>query len=282
MRLSTFVAVPSAVVIALLAGCAASAEGGASAGSSAERVSEPRLGEIERVTAPEQITRPIDAYLPDTTRILELVQARERWTNRCLREKGYAETFAYPDRASVIEFVSGGVNDRAVRSSLWGFFDVEAARTSGYQRPHSGGSLTVAPLSPSAAKHCMPQDDQTLDPLLLMNEGVLPEPGPPAPTEDSRFLTAQAEWSACMRGAGFDYEKVTEPLEAYQAESQASLRQIAAASADVDCKLSTNLVGIALAVQRSYDQRYIEERHEALSDFSAQLGELLRTGNVAR
>lgn len=53
-------------------------------------------------------------------------------------------------------------------------------------------------------------------------------------------------------------------------------RGIATATADVECKLSTNLVGVAVAVEIAYDRQYIEMHPAQLTEFKRRLGDQLR------
>ncbi len=268
---------PSLLLVALLCGCASGGEGSTRA-SDAPALPEPTLGSVPNISDASGVIRPIDAYLPDTQHVLEMVQAHESQVNRCLGENGFSETFSFPAQEEVIAFVDGVVTDRVARSSLWGFFGVNTARTRGYQREGETGSLTVPPLSDAASAACLAPKEGASDPIMFAFEGSLPSGGPPVPREDSRFLEAVQDWSKCMADNGFQYSDVLDPLGEYQSEPVASQRQIATATADIDCKVSTNLVGIAVAVQAAYDQRYIESNFSALDDYRAQMDEFLREG----
>ncbi len=56
--------------------------------------------------------------------------------------------------------------------------------------------------------------------------------------------------------------------------------QIAVASADIACKLTTNLVGVAVAVQSAYDDRYLNTHIQALVQFREQISTLIRDGST--
>ncbi|MCL2483519.1 MAG: hypothetical protein FWF43_08935, partial [Propionibacteriaceae bacterium] len=45
--------------------------------------------------------------------------------------------------------------------------------------------------------------------------------------------------------------------------------------ADMNCKISTNLVGVAVAVQSAYDQVYIDSHRDALNTWKQKLDALL-------
>lgn len=72
-----------------------------------------------------------------------------------------------------------------------------------------------------------------------------------------------------MKSRGFSYAT---PWDAYSdprwisvsASTEHSPDEIATAQADMSCKDSTNLVGMAVAVESAYDTRYINSRHDDL------------------
>ncbi|MDR2620457.1 MAG: hypothetical protein LBC29_05020 [Propionibacteriaceae bacterium] len=134
--------------------------------------------------------------------------------------------------------------------------------------------------------------------MLLITPDALPEGDPRVPLSDSRYKVVAEKWSACMKNYGFDYEtplyasRDHEWVEAAMAAVQetaggvpltptsgVSAYQTAVAAADVQCKLDTNLVGIAVAVQSAYDQIYIDAHREQLADLQREIAEFLK-GNI--
>jgi hypothetical protein len=275
MRLSTRLGLPSALlVVAVLCGCTDGAE--VSPNNDEQSIPEPPIGEIRVVTEPAAATRPIDEYLLDTQGVLELVQSHTLQVARCLKDGGYSETFEYPSQDEVVGFVATVVDDRRLRSLLWGFFDVENARTLGYQRETASGALTVPALGKEASAECM--NLEGFDPIKFAFDKSLPDAGPPVPVEDSRVRAAITAWAQCMSDHGFNYTDPLEPLNEFQSESPASSRQIATATADVDCKIDTNLVGIAVTVEDAYDQVYIEQHSAELEEYRTRIDDFLRAG----
>lgn len=80
-----------------------------------------------------------------------------------------------------------------------------------------------------------------------------------------------------MKEKGFSFESPIDAIgdPAWQGGS-VTAEQISAAVADVDCKISTNLVGIGVAVQSAYDQRYIDEHRAEPDAFVADRDSYLR------
>lgn len=82
-----------------------------------------------------------------------------------------------------------------------------------------------------------------------------------------------------MKAKGFALDSpLSATIAAWYREKPASAEQIAAATADVQCKISTNLVGIGVALQAAYDQQYIDAHRAELDAFLAQRDRYLRGG----
>ncbi|ROS25623.1 hypothetical protein EDF22_2838 [Rathayibacter sp. PhB127] len=251
---------------------------------------EPQLGPIRSPTEPSQIVRPIDQYVPSTQLVLQLVRAERAKQSECLRGSD-ERTIEWPlDEEGAVPFIEGARRDEVVRSELWGFFDPGNAAVRGYSRP-----ADVPGALPSGIPAGVTFDEFTECSLSahgafpLGNGGgaysaayisSLPDGGPPVPTADSRVEAVVAAWSACMASRGFaSPDPISALIDPRWQSGLASVgpEQIATATADMDCKAETNLVGIELAVQSAYDQEYIETHRDALDGMAdllaAYLGE---------
>jgi hypothetical protein len=82
-----------------------------------------------------------------------------------------------------------------------------------------------------------------------------------------------------MKGKGFSYAT---PLAAISdvawRGAAVTATQIATASADVSCKISTNLMGIGMTVQAAYDRQYIDAHRAQLDTEVTQRDTYLRAG----
>jgi hypothetical protein len=69
-----------------------------------------------------------------------------------------------------------------------------------------------------------------------------------------------------MKGKGYDYKKMSDPEDKYGMSDLPDPvpGEIEVAEADIQCKISTNLVGIGVAVQDAYDNQYIDKYREKL------------------
>ena len=94
-----------------------------------------------------------------------------------------------------------------------------------------------------------------------------------ASKSDSRVVAAFAKWSQCIAGSGYHYST---PMEANNdpkwSGEKASAEEIAVAVADVNCKKTTNLVGIfRMAVDAAYQQEAISQHGVELNAIKAGL-----------
>lgn len=207
--------------------------------------------------------------------ILALAKAQQRDVNVCLLAQGWRGNFQWASsEAELTLFIDGLVRDRTVRSDLWGYFDVANAPKHGYKRGDNSGAI-------ESSSDGAPTDlvDRCLDEAVKNHLGMvafnfaeakaLIRGGPVIPVADSRYVHASNQWSRCMKAAGFEYE---DPIAAigdveWRETENATALEIAVATADVGCKVETNLVGLGAAVQSAYDNRYIGENVPELNSF---------------
>ena len=165
---------------------------------------------------------------------------------------------------------------------MWGYFDVDAARRRGYHyakpEPDLEGNK-IGPISDSQAGDCF-QQSQTAMPLgngwdRLV--GVAPFRDTPSPASDSRFFAAVGTWSNCMKVKGFSTSDPVQLLSDPRWNTPAPTpEEIATATADVDCKIETNLVGVAVAVLKAYDDEYIANHLTELNAFGPMIDKFIR------
>ncbi|MDQ1246913.1 MAG: hypothetical protein QG597_1281 [Actinomycetota bacterium] len=247
-------------------------------GQGGSPLQEPSLGPIDQVTDPALAHRPLDAFLLSGKQIVRLESARYAAMNRCLEERSAQGRFDIPE--GLPGFIEGMVTDRVVRSDLYGYFDVRNVRSTGYHRPNSETvsieSRSLAGVPETVVEACRSSGERAVagivSPTDLELLSRLPGGGPGLPLRDSRYEAVVARWRTCMEEQGFSYP---DPLAAIGDRQwrvlEPSGTEKAVAVADVECKISTNLVGVALAVQAANDERYIrtyevqlQEQHDHL------------------
>jgi hypothetical protein len=240
-------------------------------------------GAIEVITTPQQVQRPVDLYLPSAADLIQLNAIQLTRTNTCLSAAGEELMQVQGDVATVDE---DAIADRVSRSSLWGAFDPADMQAYGYALPPGrDDSLGLMFPNSSTGMACVRKGQDAVGGASgahLVDESVLPAGGPPAPIQDSRVVAAYRSWSQCMHRAGYAYSDPVAAMLAWprSAGHAASNQEITTATADGRCKLSTNLVGITLAVQLAYDQRYIDQHQQQLVAFKNSWQSLLRAGGT--
>ncbi len=254
---------------------------------------EPTLETIGTVSNEAQAARPVDVFLPSPGEILEVAHIQENAITDCYAKHGITGKYSFARNPSDLAmFINSSIRDRVVRSDLWAYFDTTNANHHGYKRPPGELGVLMA-ASPDGQEtkfrdreaeilECIDRVRQDapgeFDAIRLADSGSLPERGPTIPLNDSRYVEAVAKWSTCMKERGFNYSDPVAAIgdEQWSDTETADSQEIATATADIDCKISTNLVGIALAVQTAYDKQYIDTHQEALTQFRNDLDIYLR------
>ena len=112
-------------------------------------------------------------------------------------------------------------------------------------------------------------DGQVVDPDLVDN---LAQQASTLTESDARVISAFARWSDCMDVAGFAYATPWAANDAgWDMSKPASALEIATARADVECRTSTNLVGVWSAVERGYQEELISYHRSDLDRIANQL-----------
>lgn len=245
---------------------------------------EPPLGAITKIDSASQVKRPTDSFLPSAQQIGILSKVSMTTTGECYVKNGVKGEAKAENPSEAQAFFNGLVADRTIRSDLWGFFDERTVKTYGYSRPASvPGTISVQLPSDSSVeitRKCMDEGQKALgghEAEQFAEPKVLPAGGPKIPLQDSRYKAVVDQWKDCMKDRGFTYEN---PMAAMMDRrwdgGTVSREQIAAATADVQCKIATNLVGIGTAVQSAYDQQYINSHRSELDAFAAAWDGYLR------
>ncbi|MER7580698.1 hypothetical protein [Kitasatospora sp. NPDC097691] len=298
-------AVSVSVSAAAVAGCGPASGGGAAA--------VPAIGPVTTVTAVEQIVRPIDRYLVTPQQVTTLQSAANVLNERCMREFGLppvaSDLIGFDEQALRYDRTHAplyGFFDPE-RAAVSGYDRVPA------QSGPAASAPAAAPPSPSpetmAVEHGVDPTGKAVPAyagrtvpaggckgestrgaggaLPLPDPQALPDHGPGVPVGDPRVRAAFAAWSACMQTKGYRYPtpqdvladtgllpKTAEVNGVVSVEHSA--RELKQASDDVACKLSTNLVGITLAVQSAYDTRYVESHGPALAAYRQRIEDRVR------
>ena len=264
------------VALLLLACCA-------SCGSSGPSSTLP-IGSIPVIHSPDEIKRPIEAYEPTDAQVDTINNGAYAAIRMCMAGFGIQlpKVRAGSDGDSFLVMKEDNPD--------YGYFSPDTVQQKGYDRTATMPPADVPPNSASATLLSGRDASGTVvteyagkkipaggcaevgmeasggPPPFAGSAQGLPGGGPKIPQNEPHLASVNASWSACMKSKGFSYAT---PMAAYtnpkwiadQDPSKHSADEIATAQADISCKESTNLVGVAVAVESAYDTDYIKRRH---------------------
>jgi len=264
----------------------------AAAAPNASTPAEPRVDSILNITDSRDISLPLDAYVQDFAERQTVLRAEYALTKSCVEQFGFQ--FAAPawDKSPAAVPNAG----QPAHYRLYGLLDEDHAKQMGY---HSYGEN---PASEAAyADKELPRDYYNVVAAKfgggVFNGKTIPDGGClgaaqrevegatdlsmpvqlafdawTAAKSDSRVVAGFAKWNMCMAGSGYHYST---PMEANNdpkwSGEKASADEIAVAVADVNCKKTTNLVGIRMAVDAAYQREAISQHGVELNAIKAGL-----------
>lgn len=260
-----------AALALLLVGACAPGEGNAQ-----ETGAEPPLGAVPTITSTDQVDLPIFSHYPSVDDVVALNRVLSRKVDACV---GSHVITTVDDMERLTRSAYAHLRSD---SYVYGFFDTSSYLTTGYGE---AGDAVIQTFSDDAVGdkvwQCADAVEEEwgldVDALVVSPDGALPDGGPPRPDGDSRYLAAAARWSACMKEQGFDYAT---PKDAQSAafdytSPMPERERMTLAKADVECKVSTNLVGVAVAVETAYQNRYIASHQLQLEQMRAAIEKAL-------
>jgi hypothetical protein len=260
--------------------------------AAAAATAEPTVDSIPSITDWRDISLPLDAYVQDFAERQTVLRAEYVLTKSCVEQFGFQFTAPAWDK-SPADVPNGG---QPAHYRLYGLLDDDHAKQMGYhsygENPASEAAYAAKKLSDDyynvvAAKFgggvfdgktipdggCLGAAQREVEgttdlsmPLQLAFDAWT------ASNSDSRVVAAFAKWSKCMADSGYDYSSPTEANnDPKWSGDKASAEEIAVAVADVNCKKTTNLVGIRIAVDAAYQRETISQRGVELNEIKAAL-----------
>ncbi len=264
----------------------------AAAAPDASTPAEPRVDSIPTITDWRDITLPLDAYVQDFAQRQTVLRAEYALTKSCVEQFGFQ--FAAPAWDKSPADVPNAGQPSHYR--LYGLLDEDHAKQMGY---HSYGEKRASEAAYADKK--LPDDYYNVVAAKfgggVFNGKTIPDGGClgaaqrevegatdvsmpvqlafdawTASKSDSRVVAAFAKWSKCMAGSGYHYST---PMEANNdpkwSGETASAEEIAVAVADVNCKKTTNLAGIRMAVDAAFQRESISQHGVELNAIKAGL-----------
>jgi len=287
-KMSAFAAVFALVVVAIAAWGMLDANAGAAQ-------SEPELGALPRIESYDDVVFPLDSYHLSPEQRVALARADDILVRDCMRRYGF--DFELPVRT---------VNPELEKNRVIGVVDADEAARFGYKPAWFAEHTRRVSEAKSKQEKWSPEMMDVLygdgpsrvngvdvpvggcnaEARQRLGRGTAGGPGDEnfvlllewmsgeLARKDSRLQAAFANWSDCMREAGYDYQ---DPWQANGdrafADEKASAHEIAVATADVACRDEHNVNGIWVAVRSAYQNRLIEANAEALRRHGSAMAE---------
>ncbi|MFF0477175.1 hypothetical protein [Streptomyces sp. NPDC004284] len=290
----------SVIAVSLLASCSGGGGDGADGGP-------PALGDVPRINRSADIPGlPMDAYTLTKDQFITFMAAQRIAARTCMARFG----FDYKALDSTIDPAKAPPL-QPEKPSYFGIIDEDRAARFGYQspdlppgmnkRPTGGANTTEAEQAVYTGKAA----NQQVGGETVPEGGCAKESGVAVQTGavdginilatgneridaheralvDDRMKKVHADWSACMKKAGYDYATPKQAVDDEKWHHAGPRRpdEIATAKADVACKRRTNVVGTWWALTEAYERRYVENNAEHLADVKKSMDVILR--NSAR
>ncbi|MEU7280950.1 hypothetical protein AB0A69_19515 [Streptomyces sp. NPDC045431] len=261
-----------ALAAVTLSGCAGTGAADSADGAGSGPIA---IGAVTTVTSAEQLAFPLDAYELTPAQARQLQLAQDKLVAACMTARGFS--WAAPQRPAP----AGG--NRHVRR--YGVLDPAEAGRTGYHGPaqtgpgakereagqdtseaaqQAAGACVLEARARLNGKKSMDKADTTSDDYI---ERLVVEDAERA-EQDPQVVKAFAKWSDCMSEAGHDYDDPwaanNDPEWGKSETATDTERRIA--TADVTCKVETNLAGVWLAVETAYQKRTLERNAKALAE----------------
>jgi hypothetical protein len=222
---------------------------------------------------------PLDDYLPSQEDLDTMGRARILWLRECMRKSG----FDFPPLPARHEVGLRSWNERR-----YGITDADLAARDGYGL----GERDPATQPPTPTPSPTPEQLSALtgpDGCVALTEARQRQNSPAGADPDlpqrlakESFTRSQrtpsvravlASWSECMRARGHDYADPLAAASDNRFTGPVTPHEIAVAAADIECKRTTNLVGVWFSAER-------ELQLDQVRAHSAALGEV-RQANTA-
>jgi len=292
------------LLLAFLGGCSS---------APVEHFPEPSVETITGISSPEQVVFPIDSYIPSVDQTVQIIQKEVDLVNECIQGGGETKLISLlvqndstddPTRMDpegdlslassddLTRFITESRKRSITDNTVWGFFDPDTVAQFGYSLAQTESTSVVvdADRTDTTVNDCVirvssvtPGDGDGTSIGSDFITADLPDGGPGWHSGDSRYLDAQEQWSQCMSKQGFQYDT---PIEAMFSDAIISTEtdeqkatMIAIAVADVQCKIDTNLLGVAVAVESVYQQEYIDSYQDQLAEQQTQIADYI-DGNI--
>lgn len=245
-------------------------------------VPELAIGPVTAIASGQDISFPVDAYKANSASENLVLSAEYKTMKSCIAR--YGMTFEPPASAWKVPATNhdydrlfGLIN--LVEAQKYGYHTGETLLPDGEAVPHSKPAADPSESAPNYLAVAMGDPSvPKVNGLQVPNGGCISEarsklgdtPAAQALYEntvdyglaqsdaDRRVVAAFGSWSTCMKNAGFSYATPMDAIDDPRwATTTPSGTEVKAATADVECKVSTNLTGLRAAVATAWQHHYI-------------------------
>ncbi|WP_298228427.1 hypothetical protein [Gryllotalpicola sp.] len=266
--------------------------------ASPKAVPELPIGPVTTVTNGKDISLPVDAYKASPSDQNLVLRAEYQEMKSCVARYGLA--FDAPAAAWTVPAINHDY-DR-----LFGLIDITDARKYGYHtgeellpdgesKQSSTGMADPAESAPNYLAVAMGDPSvPEVNGLAVPSGGCIGEArsklnddlsaetlyedavnyGLAQSDADSRVIAAFGKWSKCMTDAGFSYATPVDAINDPEwSTTTPSAVEMEVAIADVECKTTTNLTGLRVAVAAAWQSQYIKAHAAQFAAMTANVGQ---------
>jgi hypothetical protein len=261
-------------------------------------VPELAIGPVSAVTSGQAISFPIDSYKVSPTSENLVLSAEYQSMKSCMAR--YGIDFAAPASDWSVPTVNHdydrlfGVLDLA-EAQNWGYHTGETLLPDGEAAPQATPAADPNAGTPNYLTVAMGSSTPaTVNGLKVPSGGCIGQAraqvgdtgaaetlyenavnyGLDQSNADPRVVAAFASWSTCMKAAGFSYATPMEAIDDPKwATTTPSATEVAVATSDVQCKVSTNLTGLRVAVASAWQEKYIGAHATQFAAMKAGVGQ---------
>lgn len=277
-------AIPAIAVLSALVLCSASCSNldDTSPGGDKVKLVPPTIGAITVPVsgADASVKEPLAAFQLSSKNLNTILQAVKLLSISCMHQRGFV---SYTGGNQIVVVGEEADVPATEPAGPWGYLGADTATRYGFHPAHtatpSQSTQEMGEDERTSAKECLDQSRKqffTLSATPSAEENLvhsLTEEARLAALQDSRVISARADWATCMKQRGFDVS-TPEGLASQgwgTPTDPPTADEIATAQADEGCTASTDLARVYFAALWGYQEQLIEAHAEVLATQEASL-----------
>ncbi|MFD8010499.1 hypothetical protein [Streptomyces sp. NPDC058955] len=243
---------------------------------------------------------PLEAYMPSYADEIAVQQARDIAEIACMRRYGF-DDWRTEDLGTAPPLAANASN----MPRRYGLTDLTEAKEYGYRPPHPGRESTPPPELDAPDAVTVLHGRQEGSTISSFKGKALPEGGCTGEVnrkvgtldadlverlsaesfersqETPAVKAAMGQWSQCMKDRGYQVNSVWDTDKLHSpAAGTASSEEIKLATADVECKTTTDLVKVWFDEETAIQKQLIKDNESSLGQAQSQNGNTLSTASA--